>query len=147
MKHFNFLTIIVLILLALPQFGSDVQDQKAKLIVKFYGFESDEGSLRVALFNSEENYKVTKSPFIGKSASIKNKTVTIEFEDLSFGEYAIKTFHDEDNDKELNTNFLGIPSEDYGFSNNARGSFGPPDWKEAKFKVQQSSVTIEIEVK
>jgi uncharacterized protein (DUF2141 family) len=49
-------------------------------------------------------------------------------------------------DGELDSNFLGIPTEDYGFSNNARGTFGPADYDDAKFLFEQTEMTIEISV-
>jgi len=48
------------------------------------------------------------------------------------GQYAIKVFHDENANGELDINFLGIPKESYGFSNHARGRFGPPPFAEAR---------------
>ena len=47
-----------------------------------------------------------------------------------------------DADDDFDTNFLGIPTENYGFSNNARGLFGPPNWEDAKFKFNQSDLVI-----
>jgi uncharacterized protein (DUF2141 family) len=46
----------------------------------------------------------------------------------------------------LNSNFLGIPTEDYGFSNNASGTFGPADYDDAKFLIDQTEMTIKISV-
>ena len=42
--------------------------------------------------------------------------------------------------------FFGIPTEDYGFSNNAKASFGPPDYQDAKFLFNRKALTIEISV-
>lgn len=108
---------------------------------------SNNGNVVVALCNSDANYKNHKSPFIGKQIPINNNTAVIEFEYLPFGEYAIKAFHDEDANDDLNTNFIGIPVEDYGFSNNARGMFGPPSWQDAKFELNDDDKVVEIEIK
>lgn len=62
------------------------------------------------------------------------------------GNYAISVYHDVNSDGELNTNFLGIPKEPYGFSNNARASFGPPKFTEASFTVEDKSQTITIDL-
>ena len=120
---------------------------KGKLIVKFIGLKSNIGEVKVALCNSSKNYEDHKSPFIGKDILIENKKAVIEFDELPFGEYAVKAFHDEDNNDDLNTNLLGIPIEDYGFSNDARGMFGPPDWADAKFRFGVDKQTIEIVIK
>ncbi|PJA96473.1 MAG: hypothetical protein CO129_06365 [Ignavibacteriales bacterium CG_4_9_14_3_um_filter_34_10] len=60
--------------------------------------------------------------------------------------YAIKVFHDEDNNKTLNTNFFGIPVEDYGFSNNARALIGIPSWDKAKFELSKDGQEIVIDL-
>ena len=49
-------------------------------------------------------------------------------------------FHDKNNDGRLNTWPIGMPSEPYGFSNNARGRFGPASWQAASFEVRGDSV-------
>ncbi|MDA3860946.1 MAG: DUF2141 domain-containing protein [Melioribacteraceae bacterium] len=116
-----------------------------KLIINFTGFDSDEGTVRVALSNSSENYSDDK-PFKRITSKIKGNIATVEFNDLPFGEYAVSAFHDEDNDKELGTGMFGIPTEGYGFSNNARGSFGPAEYEDAKFIVKDITTTISIEI-
>lgn len=128
-------------------FASDNAKQKGTLIIKFNGLNSDKGNVIIAVCNSAENYKDNLSPFIGKTVKIENNSATIEFDNLPFGEYAVKAFHDEDANNDLNTNFLGIPVENYGFSNNARGMFGPPSWNDAKFKLSDENKMIEIEIK
>ena len=70
-----------------------------------------------------------------------------EINKIPFGEYAIKAFHDEDRDDEIDMNFLGIPVESYGFSNNVRGIFGPPSFDKAKFLFNVDSLAIEIKLR
>jgi len=80
------------------------------------------------------------------NVKIENKKTEYIFEELPFGEYAIKLFHDENMNGELDSNFLGIPTEDYGFSNNVRGTFGPADYDDAKFLFEQTEMTMNISV-
>ena len=54
---------------------------------------------------------------------------------MKFHGYAIRYFHDENNNDELDTNFIGIPKEGFGFSNDAFGKFGPKKFKEWLFEV------------
>lgn len=116
-----------------------------KLIINFTGFDNDEGIVRVALSNSAANYLEDKS-FKAISSNIKDKLASVEFNDLPFGEYAVSAYHDEDNDEELGTGMFGIPTEGYGFSNNARGSFGPAEYEDAKFFIKDKTTTISIEI-
>jgi len=146
-KRIIYFSFILLFTFSISIFSSDGAKRRGTLVVKFNGMSSDDGKVIIALCNSDANYKDHKSPFIGKSISINRNTATIEFENLPFGEYAIKAFHDADANNDLNTNILGIPVEDYGFSNNARSLFGPPSWQDAKFLLKDDGKVVEIEIK
>jgi len=145
-RNIFFLLILVFSFLIIS-FASDKPKKQGKLVVQFTGMSSSNGNVKIALCNSDTNYENHKSPFIGKTIPISNNNAVIEFEDLPEGEYAIKAFHDEDANDDLNTNFLGIPVENYGFSNNARGMFGPPSWEDAKFRFNDDNKVIEIVIK
>jgi uncharacterized protein (DUF2141 family) len=119
-------------------------NKRGKLIVVITGFENDKGDCWFALDNSEEIYESDNSVFIGKILPIKNNKVIVEIDSIKFGFYAIKVFHDENKNRKLDTNFLGIPTEDYGYSNNVSGWFGPPSWESAKFLFDNEEITIEI---
>ena len=76
------------------------------------------------------------------------KAGDLVFAGLAPGEYAIAAFHDEDRDGDLNTNLLGMPTEGYGFSNEARGTFGPPGFDAAAFTIKagenRPAVTVRL---
>jgi uncharacterized protein (DUF2141 family) len=59
--------------------------------------------------------------------------------DLPIGTYAIGVFHDVNGNNSLDTNFLGIPKEQYGFGNDATGSFGPPSFNDAAITVSKDA--------
>jgi uncharacterized protein (DUF2141 family) len=61
-------------------------------------------------------------------------TATYTFE-LPNGTYAIGIFVDANYNNKMDRNFFGVPKEQYGFSNDAKGSFGPPSFKDASFTV------------
>ncbi len=142
MKFYLSTYIISLLLFSIFIYAGD--DQKAKLIVKITGLKNDQGTVKVALCNSKENYKNNRSPFKAAIIKIENNQAVAVFENLTPGSYAIKAFHDENDNDDFDTNFLGIPSEDYGFSNNVRGLFGPPSWDSAKFQLNKAEQIIEI---
>lgn len=84
-----------------------------------------------------------------KVASIAEKIInnqcTISFNSIASGKYSIYYFHDENNNNELDTKF-GIPKEGYGFSNNAKGSFGPPPIEERTMMISENkSITLKPE--
>lgn len=57
--------------------------------------------------------------------------VTCAFSNGEAGRYAVAVWHDPDSDGKLDTNFLGIPSDAVGSSNNAKGGLGPRKFKDA----------------
>lgn len=119
-------------------------NQKKRLVVKINGLKNDQGTVKVALCNSPENYKDDRSPYKAAIIEIQKNQAIAVFDNLPAGSYAIKAFHDENNNDDFDTNFLGIPKEDYGFSNNVRGLLGPPSWNKAKFILDKNEQVIEI---
>lgn len=91
------------------------------------------GQIMIAIFKGEEAYK-TNQPIQATAASVEGDSVTAEFS-LEPGEYGIKLYHDVNGDGEMNTNPFGMPTEPFGFSNNAPVRFGPPGWNAAKFEI------------
>ena len=107
-----------------------------KLTVVIDGIEEMKGHILLGIYD-EENY-MTK--FIdAKMEKADGETVTFVCEDIASGEYAISVFHDENDNKKLDTGAFGIPKEKYGFSNNAKGKMGPPSFQDCMFKVEEDT--------
>ena len=123
------------------------QSGKGTLKIEVYGFTNSQGMARVLIFTSEQKKYFPgefKKALVKKVVPIVDKKVTVEFADLPLGEYAVSVHHDMDNNGEINTNWLGIPNEGIGVSNDAKGSFGPPSYKDAKFQLSQPKLSIKI---
>nr|WP_321223046.1 DUF2141 domain-containing protein [uncultured Psychroserpens sp.] len=110
--------------------------------VKIKNLESNKGKVYVAVYDSEGAFLNTGLKSI--MTKITGNSCEVTFKDIPKGVYAISMFHDENDNKKLDSNFLGIPKEDYGCSNNARGLMGPPKWDDAKFEVKDKSITKTI---
>lgn len=137
---------LILASLVLAFTASNPPDPIGKIRVVITGFDSDEGKAAIALSNSAETF-LTRNVVKGVTVAITGGQAEYVFEDLPFGTYAVAVYHDENDNGEMDKNFLGIPTEDYGFSNNARGTFGPPGFDQAKFQLESSEITVEIVVK
>lgn len=102
---------------------------QSTLTVEILNLESNKGAVIVDLMDkNEESVRDT-------TCQILDQRCTIIFNDLKSGPYAIRYFHDENENDELDTNILGIPKEGFGFSNDAMGRFGPKDFSEWLFEV------------
>jgi uncharacterized protein (DUF2141 family) len=104
----------------------------------------NKGSILLALYNSEEGYM--KDEYKSAEVLIKENKAIIIFDNIEKGVYAFSLFHDINENKKLDTNFLGIPKEPYGFSNGEKGSFGPPKFKEVTFNITKNE-TLKVIIK
>jgi uncharacterized protein (DUF2141 family) len=116
------------------------------LKVVVLGLKNDRGEVRIGLFNSIAGYQGKTGPFRGSSLPIENRQATWTVEQLPFGEYAIKLFHDEDKDNRIKRNFLGFPTESVGFSNNAKIRFGLPGFDKTRFVFNSKEMTVVIQL-
>lgn len=117
------------------------------LTVKFEKIRNDQGSIKYLVFNNEEGYPDNLKLSV-KSGSVATKDVAngIVLENLEPGSYSVSVIHDENDNDKLDTNFLGIPKEGFGFSNNPMVMFGPPSFNKTKVEVSKDS-EIMIEMK
>lgn len=118
---------------------------QSSLVLKVEGLETARGQLLIGLYNSENGYE-TREEMIGRVVPVSNDTAIIRFEQIPVGQYAIKVFHDEDNDGKLDKGAFGIPSEAYGFSNNASDPFSAPEWSETRFSLPRGQMTQTIKL-
>lgn len=113
--------------------------EKPLLTLNFTGFQSGDGQILIKIVN-DKNEKIS-----GHKIKVKNKKASLSIE-IPNGNYAISAFHDANSDNKLNTNAVGLPTEIYGFSNNVRGWFGPPDLEDQLVKIDKNT-TLNISLK
>jgi len=126
-------------------FYFDVGAQPASLEVKVMNIKSDKGTIRVGLFVTEEDF--LKKAVKGQIVKASTGGITVTFENLAPGEYAVSVIHDSNENGELDTNMFGIPKEGFAFGNNAMGTFGPPQFNEAKVMIGDQTVRQEIKLR
>jgi uncharacterized protein (DUF2141 family) len=151
MKHFLIIILIILCPFALlatdaPKTLSKADGGKGNLIINITGFESNNGVASIGITDSKENYD-NGNNFRGVHAPIQERIAQFIAEDIEFGDYAVKVYHDENNNSKMDKAMFGIPTEAYGFSNDARGKFGPPKYSEAVFQFNSSGQEIFIKIK
>ena len=126
--------------------GAVAFDDPVRLTVRIAGLESSGGSVALALFDSGESFD-QRDPAVDKIfLPVENGGCEWVLDGLSPGEYAVMAFHDRNANGELDKNKLGIPQEPYGFSQGARGKFGPPKFKRARFQLDGDAV-IELDLR
>ncbi len=120
-------------------------DSAGTLTINIAGFRNDAGFAMISVVNSQKGYDdgIHCRKF---KCRIAGGRVTQLVVDLEFGEYGISIYHDENENGKIDKRMFGIPVESYGFSNNARGRFGPPGYEEVKFMFNAPAMAISVEV-
>ena len=137
-KLFFYISTMFIVPLVPTTYASD-------LIVVVENIKSDQGNVRAAVFNNAKDF--TKTPLLCKFIPAKVGAVTFTFKNLPAGQYAVSAFHDMNANQKLDTNFVGKPVEPYGFSRDARGTFGPPSFEDASVQIDEATNTVTILVK
>ncbi len=106
------------------------------------------GTVACALFNSEKGFPVEylRSATNVMSTKIQKKQARCDFLNIPQGTYAVVIIHDENMNGKMETNWLGIPKEGYGFSNNAKGLVGAPTFTAASFPYDGKNLNLDIEL-
>jgi uncharacterized protein (DUF2141 family) len=132
-------TICGALLLAASQAGA------ADLTIHVDDVKAAGGRIEVAVYNSAGAFLKTATGAAGTAASTDANTVVVK--DLPAGDYAFAVFHDANSNGKLDKNLLGIPTEDYAFSNNALGRMGPPSFEQARFTLPAAGATLRVSLR
>lgn len=130
----------------LPRPACDADDaSQVRLQIQVNRMRSPDGSINVTIYPDDSahflhgKYKIARQIF-----RVVQPLTTFCIVLPAPGYYAVALFHDENENRHFDTNFLGIPVEGYGFSNNPRLSLGPPPLKDARFSAHTGDNPISI---
>ena len=137
-------TLLVVAAVALSQ----AQQPQVNLIhVDIDGLRNDKGQVLCALFSSAEGFPKSGTKAAAHATSqISHGQAVCEFPGVAPGTYAVSVFHDENSNGKMDTNFMGIPREGVGASNNAKGHFGPPKFDAAAFQFSGGRLDLKITI-
>lgn len=110
-----------------------VEGARADLVFEFRT-SARGGTVAAALYDDPEAFAASRGPLRAARAAVSGGRAVVAFEALPPGRYALAAFHDVDGDGTLDTWPIGAPREPYGYSNDARGRFGPAAWRDAVFE-------------
>lgn len=134
--------LILMTVCILGVYGQTIAQENNKIIVKVDQINSSEGTINVAIFNSEKDFLNT--PFMSKVKKASTGELEFEFAGVPNGEYTVSIYHDENENGELDKNFIGIPDEPYGVSLEGKSMFGPPSYKDARFTLENNNARLII---
>ncbi len=139
--HIAVKSLIFCLVLVIASFSADAAD----LEVTIQGLRNGDGMMRLALFDKAEEFPRGQD-IRDHDVAAKPGNIVVVFKDLKPGTYALAIHHDENTNSSMDTNFIGLPLEGYGFSNNAPVFFGPPSFEAAAFKVGDGKSKISLKV-
>ena len=122
-------------------------DRAVTLTVTVLGLQSEEGEVALALFGTAEDFKNRTRAVATDRIPPEKDGVVWRIEGLRPGRYALAVYHDLNGNGKLDRTTLGPPDEPYGFSNNARGTFGPPKFDAAAIELGPADRAIEIQLR
>jgi uncharacterized protein (DUF2141 family) len=110
------------------------------------GVAESRGTVAIAVFDSKEGFDARIDPIATVRLPIEGDSVAWATRLEASRTYAVIVYQDLNENGEIDMSRLGRPREPYGFSNNARGTFGPPGFDEARFVLLPEGVSLEIAI-
>lgn len=139
-------TFIGLLFLSLVILFSSVvyaqETNKSIIKVTVNGLKTDEGVVRIAIYDSEEGW-FKKSVYNG-TVKIKNNKCEWTVENVPYGDYAVFVYQDKNSNNVFDMNSSNIPSEPFGYSNVTKMIRGPARWNDTKFSITSPNMEIEV---
>ena len=117
-------------------FSSATGKAQGKITVQISNLKTNEGLVRLCLFDNAAAFGGKGKPVQCVAASIANKNAVATFDQVPAGTYAVSVFHDVNKNNKLDLNILGIPKEGYGASQNKLPFAAAPVFKENQFTIQ-----------
>ncbi|WP_245153538.1 DUF2141 domain-containing protein [Chlorobaculum sp. 24CR] len=158
MKTFFLFLMLALLSMPLPAVSQNAVAEEPEKIeapagvgsitVRITGLRSSDGNLYVALFNAKKGFPGKFDRAIRKTQiPASGAEHVVVFGDAPFGVYAVAVQHDENGNGKLDSNFLGMPKEGVGTSNNPKSKFGPPSFDDASFVLDKKTMELNVNLR
>jgi uncharacterized protein (DUF2141 family) len=119
----------------------------ARITVTIYGVHSNQGNVFVGLYASPAKFLQGNECDAQKKVRASTGPITVAFDNLAPGTYAVGAFHDENGNDHLDTNFLGLPIEGYARSNGVRAVMAKPTFQQAAFTVGNEDKPVALQIR
>lgn len=115
------------------------------LIVSVQGLQAQTGSVVALLFPSDQGFPAKQDQAAQRqTVKVTAPSVELHFAHVASGTYAVTVYHDVNDNGKLDTNWIGIPKEPVGVSNNPKPRMGPPRWKDASFTMTEPPYKVVV---
>ncbi|MEQ5787176.1 DUF2141 domain-containing protein [Erythrobacter sp. NFXS35] len=115
------------------------------ITIALQGVKKDTGTIVLCLWANGDRFPDCESGKPLQRIVVPANASSARFDNVATGTYAVSAFHDANNNGRLDSNFIGLPLESVGMSNNPKLN-GPPRFKPARFKVAgQTKIRIRFQ--
>ena len=119
----------------------------ARIIVTIDGMHSAQGNVFIGLYADPRKFLNGNQCDAMKKVKASTGPITVVFDNLPPGTYAVGAYHDENSNDHLDTNFLGLPVEGYALSNGVRAALSKPEFYQAAFTVGASDRPVALHIR
>ena len=142
------LTWLAMLMCASPFALAEDQTACPGIHVKILDINNSKGTVACALFESPTGFPIE---YLGYATNImvikiRKTQARCDFMDIPPGTYSLAVIHDENMNGKLDTNWLGVPKEGYGFSNDATSLLGAPSFAAASFRYDGQNLELHLKL-
>ena len=119
----------------------------ARIIVTIDGLHSAQGTVFVGLYATLSKFLNGNQSDALRKVRASTGPITVAFDNLPPGTYAVGAYHDENGNDHLDTNFLGLPVEGYALSNGVRAVMAKPTFQQAAFTVGTGDKPLALHIR
>jgi uncharacterized protein (DUF2141 family) len=119
----------------------------ARIVVTIDGVRSNQGSVFVGLYAGPAKFLQGNQSDAMRKVRASTGPITVVFDNLPAGSYAVGAYHDENGNDHLDTNVLGLPEEGYALSNGVRAVMAKPTFQQAAFTVGDQGAAVGLHIR
>src|SRR3979411_1918857 len=119
----------------------------ARIIVTIDGLHSAQGNVFIGLYATPSKFLNGNQNDAMKKVRASPGPITVTFDNLAPGTYAVGAYHDENGNDHLDTDFLGLPVEGYALSNGGRAVMAKPTFQQAAFTVGAGDKPVSLHIR
>lgn len=106
------------------------------LVINIHNIKSSKGNIMLAVYDNSSGFMNKESTYANRIIPATQGSIQCTLAEVKCGSFAVAVYHDSNSNGKLDKNMFGIPTEYYGFSNDARGKFGPPKFSDCQITIK-----------
>lgn len=131
-------------LILLCSFANPDKPNSGMIVVTFENLKKTEGFVQVSIYNKKKRFLKNNGALQTKRVQVSDKAIKVVFDNLPFGDYAITSYHDLNENKKVDKNFIGMPKEPVAVSTIKKKRYKKPRFNKVKMNFAQPEMLVEL---